>query len=273
MGRIRTSLVVAAMRAGYAARGVVYLTVGSLALAASAGGGPAPGLVGAVGRLGDLPWHRPILFALALGLLLYSVWRGTDSIVDLAGHGPGFGLVERFGLFFVALLHLVFAWYALRLGLGGAYAPGGGGRLATLVAELIAHPGGRALVMLGGVGTVSFGAYSVWKGVSSRYRAHLRRSSLLERPIPLLAFGLIARGAVFWVMGGFIVWAGWNLEPMAAGGFGDALERIRGVVHGRALLGLVGAGLIAFALYCFVEASHRVIPPAVPGRRAGPSAR
>jgi hypothetical protein len=67
---------------------------------------------------------------------------------------------------------------------------------------------------------------------------------------------------VFWVMGGFIVWAAWNFEPAAAGGFGDALERIRSVVHGRVLLGVVGAGLVAFAAYQFVEASHRVIPAA-----------
>lgn len=267
MARIGTFIIVGAMRAGYAARGVVYLTVGVLALAASAGGGPAPGLVDAVRRLGDLPWHRPILFALAFGLMLYAVWRGLDSIVDLAGHGPGFGRVERLGLFFVALLHVVFAWYALRLALGGTYAPGGGGKLVAFVARLIEHPLGRWFVVLVGVGTISFGAYSVWKGASSRYRAHLRPSVALERLIPLLAFGLIARGMVFWVMGGFIVWAGWNFEPMAAGGFGDALERIRGVVYGRAPLGLVGAGLIAFALYCFVEAACRVIPARRPTGR------
>ena len=264
MERFGSLLIVAAMRAGYAARGVVYLTVGVLALAASAGGGPAPGLVGAVRRLGDLPWHKPILFALALGLALYAVWRGVDAIVDLAGHesrvGRGFGWVERVGLFVGALLHLVFASYALRLGLGGEYAPGGGARLAGLVAALIGHPLGRSFVVLVGVGTVAFGAYSVWMAASSRYRAHLRHSALLERAIPLLAFGLVARGVVFTVMGGFIVRAGWNFEPMAAGGFGDALERIRGVDYGRALIGLVGAGLIAFALYCFVEACYRVIP-------------
>ena len=265
MVRTGSLLVVGAMRAGYAARGFVYLLVGVLALAASAGGGPAPGLIGAVRRLGDLSWHKPILFALALGLALYAVWRGLDSIVDLAGHGRGFGLVERFGLFFVALLHVVFASYALRLGIGGRYAPGEGEQLAAWVAQLIGHPPGRWLVVLAGVGTVAFGAYSVWKGATSRYLGHLRPSGLLARALPLLAFGLIARGLVFWVMGGFIVWAGWNFEPLAAGGFGDALERIRGVAYGRALLGLVGAGLVAFALYCFVEAALRVIP-GTPGK-------
>jgi hypothetical protein len=253
-------LVVGAMRAGYAARGVVYLTVGILALAASAGGGPAPGLVGAVQRMGDLPWHRPILLALALGLALYAIWRGLDAVLDLAGHGRGFGWVERGGLVFVALLHLVFASYALRLAIGGAWAPGAGARLARLVAQLIADPLGRAFVALVGIGTVSFGAFSVWKGARTPYLAHMRPSPALRRLVPLLAFGLIARGMVFLVMGGFIAWAAWNFEPAAAGGFGDALERIRGVVYGRVLLGIVGAGLVGFALYCFVEASQRTLP-------------
>lgn len=268
MARIGTLFIIAAMRIGYAARGVLYGTVGLLALAASAGGGPAPGLVGTVQRLGQLSWHKPVLFALALGLVLYAVWRGLDAMLDLAGHGRGFGWVERFGLFFVAVLYLVFAWYAARLAIGGAYAPGRGSRLTGLVAELVAHPAGRWFVMLVGVGTISFGAYSVWKGVSRQYRKHLRPTRLLARVIPLISFGLIARGVVFWVMGGFIAWAGLNNEPLAAGGFGEALGHIRSVDYGRALLGFVGFGIVAFSFYCFIEATHRVIPR-LPGRPSG----
>ena len=260
MAGIGSLVLLGAMRVGYAARGVVYLTVGILALAASAGGGPAPGLVGAVHRLGQMPWHRPILVALALGLLLYAVWRGLDAIADLAGHGRGLGLVERFGLSIIAVLHVVFAFHVLRLVIGGASAPGDGGEVANLVAGLIGNPAGRIFVVLAGIGTISFGVHSAWQGAGGGYRAHMRPLRLLDAAGPLLAFGLIARGAVFAVMGGFIAWAGWNLEPTAAGGFGDALEYIRGLPHGRALLAVVGSGLIAFAIFCFVEAAFRVLP-------------
>jgi hypothetical protein len=115
IAEIGTKLIVAAMRTGYAARGVLYGAVGILALAASAGGGPAPGLVGTVERLGELSWDKPLRFALALGLMLYAVWRGLDAAVDLVGRGPGFGGVGRFGLAFVALLYMVFASYVARL--------------------------------------------------------------------------------------------------------------------------------------------------------------
>ena len=260
MARTGSALVTGAMRAGYAARGFVYLIVGSLAIAAAARGGPAEGFLGSLDALKGQPWNKPVLFALAAGLLLYAIWRGLDCTMDLAGHGRGFGRVERFGLSFVAVLNLLFAWYALRLAIGGSWRPGKGGRFVGVVADLIQHPLGRWFVALAGIGTISLGAYSVWKGLRGRYLSHLRPSRLVRRAVPLLAFGLIARGLVFWVMGGFIVWAAWNFEPQAAGGFGDALERIHRAVYGRVLLGIVGAGLVAFSLYCFVEAAFRVLP-------------
>ncbi len=97
--------------------------VGALAIAAASRGGPAEGFLGSLDRLREHSWSKPVLLALAGGLLAYAVWRGLDAIVDLAGHGRGFGWVERFGLFFVAALHLLFAWYTLRLAIGGPWTP------------------------------------------------------------------------------------------------------------------------------------------------------
>ncbi|HET7410616.1 MAG TPA: DUF1206 domain-containing protein, partial [Paracoccaceae bacterium] len=111
-----------------------------------------------------------------------------------------------------------------------------------------------------------------------RYRRHMRRTRSLEWVAPLLGFGLIARGIVLGLMGGFIVWAAWVLDPDVAGGFGATLKRIRNAVHGRVLLGITGTGMVAFSFYCFCEAIFRVIPPR-PGTEEGenrcpePSAR
>lgn len=257
------TLVTGAMRLGYATRGFVYGLVGLAALRAAASDTAAPGLLSALSRLRETPWSQPVLLAVAAGLVAYSLWRGLDSAIDLAGHGRGFGWVERGGLFFVALLHLAFAWFAARAAFdgGGGLAEGDGSRMAHVIAGLIGDPLGRGFVVLVGVGTVSFGAYSIRKGVLCRYRLHMRRTAALVWAAPLLGFGLAARGVVLAIMGGFIVWSAWALDPTAAGGYGDTLDRIRGVVHGRLLLGFAGAGMVAFAVYCFVEAACRVIPP------------
>jgi hypothetical protein len=255
-------LVTGAMRAGYAARGFVYCIVGLIALGAAASDTEAAGLLESLGRLKDAPWNEPVLVALAAGLVGYAIWRGLDAAIDLAGHGPGFGWVERGGLAFVSLLHLALAWYSARLALGGAsFAVGSRNRAAEIVSALIGDAIGRGFVVLVGVGTVSFGCYSIWKGALSGYRRHMRQTRALERLAPLLGFGLIARGIVMGIMGGFIVWAAWTLDPNVAGGYGETLKRIRDAVHGRVLLGVTGTGMIAFSFYCFCEAVFRVIPP------------
>lgn len=262
MGRISFRLVVAAMRAGYGARGVVYALAGIVALGAALRDTQAEGLLGSLRRLKDGPFNEPILLALAAGLVAYAIWRGLDSLIDLAGHGRGFGWVERGGLFFVSLLHLAFAWYAARLALGGAsFATGSGSHIAGFLAGMMRNPAERGFIGLVGLGTVSFGCYSMWKGGSGMYRKHMRDIRTVERLAPLLGFGLIARGVVLGIMGGFIIWAAWSLDASAAGGYGQTLGRIRDAWHGRVLLGIAGAGMIAFSFYCFCEAIFRVIPP------------
>lgn len=264
------TLVTGAMRAGYAARGFVYGVVGVIALLATTGNTETAGLLGSLDRLKDAPWNEPVLLTLAAGLVAYAIWRGLDSIVDLAGHGRGFGWVERFGLFFVALLHLGFAWYAVRLAFGGPeFVADSSRRAAAALRALIGHPVGRWFVVLVGVGTISFGCYSIWKGAFGRYRNHMRHTWMLERIAPLLGFGLVARGIVLGNMGGLIVWAGWSLDANAAGGYGHTLSQMGGGWHGRTMLGVAGAGMVAFSFYCFCETIYRVIPPR-PGREAAP---
>ena len=49
---------------------------------------------------------------------------------------------------------------------------------------------------------------------------------------------------------------------------GKAFDTIRGMAFGRILLILLTAGLIAFALFCFIEAVYRIVPA-----RAGPDVK
>lgn len=250
------------MRAGYLARSFVYGLIGVIALGAAFSDGETTGFLGSLAQLRGAPFNQPILLALAAGLVCYAIWRGLDALIDLAGHGRGFGFVERSGLFFVALLHLGLAWYAIRLAMGGApFVTGSGSRAAAVLRVLINDPFGRAFIALGGLGTISFGAYSIAKGTTGFYRRNMRRNRALIWLMPLMSLGLVARGIVLGMMGGFIIWAAWTLDPDVAGGYGETLRRIRAGVHGRVLLGLAGMGMVAFSFYCLCEAFLRVIPP------------
>src|SRR3954471_4807295 len=69
-------------RAGYAAKGVVYVLVGGLALLAAVGSrlpfdapeGATTGTRGALHRLVEQPYGKIILVAVAIGLAGYAIW-------------------------------------------------------------------------------------------------------------------------------------------------------------------------------------------------------
>jgi len=63
---------------------------------------------------------------------------------------------------------------------------------------------------------------------------------------------------VLLIIGGMVTYAGWTTNPDRAVGLGEALALLETQPFGRTLLGLGGAGMVAFALYCFVLAVYRV---------------
>lgn len=267
-----TAFVTWAMRVGYASRAVLYGTIGVIALLVVARGGSAAGLLGSIRRIGHVPGAAVYLLGIALGLLGYSIWRGSDSLLNLAGHRTDWkGWIVRGGLFFIAGLYLGIAYYAVDVaflggGLTGGQNGGQGGEpgqrqlIADFLGTLMGSGVGRWFVVVVGFGTLSFGIYSIQKGATRRFREHMRRTRALEWLSPVLGFGLVVRGIVLAVMGGFIIWAGWTIDPRAAGGYGFALRKIESGDFGDVLLAVAGVGMLAFGGYCLSETVYRVIP-------------
>jgi hypothetical protein len=71
--------------------------------------------------------------------------------------------------------------------------------------------------------------------------------------------GHLARAVVFGLIGIFLVKAGIDYAPKTAVGLDGALAKLANQPYGSILLGIVAAGLIAFALHSLSDARYRRI--------------
>lgn len=247
-------------RAGFAARGVTYGLIGGLALAAALGsGGGTTGQTGALERLAGAPWGQVVLVLTAIGLAGYGIWRGTAAALDLENEGSDkTGIAKRIAHAGSGLFHLGLSVFAISLVIGSG--GGGGGGAASWTASLMSAPFGRWLVAIAGlIGFAAAGA-QVKKAVKEEYRSHTHipeKNGLIN---PAIKAGLISRGAVFAVIGGFLIYAAATANPQNARGLGGALDWLQSQSYGGILLTLVALGLIAFAGYSFIQARYRRIP-------------
>jgi hypothetical protein len=250
-------------RAGYAAKGVVYGLVAVLAImTARAGGSRVSGKREALTRLTDAPLGEALLATVGVGLFGYAIWRMLSAIFDLEGLGAqAKGALERVGHAVSAVVHGGLGVSALALALSGRRPGSDDGQARTFTAELMSRPFGQWLVA--GIGIAVLGV-AVAQFVESRrahFLSHFERGRMsagewtwAER---LGRVGHAARGVVFAIMGGFLVIAAFESQPSQARGLGGALATLARQPYGPALLGVVAAGLLAYAAFALFQSRYR----------------
>lgn len=246
-------------RAGYAARGTVYLLIGGLALWAAVGtGGRTTDSRGALATLQNEPLGQILLGLITLGLLGYAGWRLVQGLGDADHHGHDTkALVIRGGLVVSALVHISLAFFAGTLALGESGGDSGGGNQGWTV-QLMQLAWGRWLVGLIGAIVIGVGIAQVVKGWNASFLKHFSVSGQeLGKTCKVCQFGLIARGVVFGIIGGFIINAALSFDPQKAQGLKGAFSAIQQQPYGTVLMVVVSLGLLAFSAYSFVEARYR----------------
>jgi hypothetical protein len=250
-------------RVGYGAKGVVYAIIGVLALRLALGqGGRTTDSQGALDSVAQQPFGRLLLALLAVGLVGFVVWRWVQAFLDPEHLGTrGQALAKRALYFISGAIYAGLAVTAVQRVLGSAQRGGQGTRHWT--AKLLDQPLGQVLVALVGLGVIAYALKEFHNAYTTRFRRklELRRlsPSRAHTAVQLSRFGLISRGAVFLLMGGFLLRAALQSDAGEAKGLGETLAILARQPHGAALLGLTAAGLLAYALYLFIEARFRRI--------------
>lgn len=248
-------------RLGYAARGVVYLVIGGLAVQAALGsGGRTTDSKGALREVLAQPMGQSLLGLVAAGLVGYAVWRFVQGYADADGHGSELkGLAIRAGLLGSAISHALLAVYAIALVIGsGGSASSGGASTEAWTAQLLAQPFGQWLVGIAGATVIGVGVAHMIKAWKTRFERYLAMSpSQMALGRPVAVFGLVARGLVFVIIGSFLIVAAYQADPQEAKSLGEMLTDLRQQSYGPWLLGVVALGLFAFGIYSCMEAVFR----------------
>jgi hypothetical protein len=250
-------------RAGFVARAAVYLVIGVLAIKVALGaGGKLTGQQGAFKTIVRQPFGHLLLILVAVALGGYSLWRLLRAAV---GHGQedsdsGFERVSAAASGVVyALLCAVAVSILVERGSSGG---GSSGNTQKAAGGVLSWPGGPWIVGIAGGIVIALGLYQVYRGISrdflddsktekmGSFRTWFEWSGLL---------GYCARGAVFALVGVFLIDAAATYDPAKAVGLDGALAKLAQHSFGPFLLGLVAAGLIAFGLYSLADSRyHRI---------------
>jgi hypothetical protein len=253
-------------RLGLLAKAVSYALIGILAIQIPLGhGGQAADRKGVLRQLATESWGAAALIALAVGFACYALWRVIDALVDRRNKGQDpKGLAKRATSLGLGVLYAASAAAAVALVRSGSSAAGGGtGDEKQETARVLDLPAGRWIVLVVALGFVGAGLYNLYTGVTTKFREELKTGQMsrgVERPaVASGVVGHLARGVVFALVGLFLGKAAIEYDPNEAIGIDGALLKLADASHGPLLLGLVAGGLIAYALYCLVEARYRKI--------------
>jgi hypothetical protein len=257
--------IAALARAGYAAKGAVYVLVGGLALLAAAGsGGATTGSRGAMRTILTGPFGRVALALIAFGLVGFALWCFVRAFLDPQRDGTSArGWARRAGEFGKGVVNGALAVGAVGLLRGTSASRGDGQNVRDWTARLMSFPMGAWLVAVVGLGVLAYGLQQVYRGFTADMKdpLDLGKAGTAARSwaVRLSRFGTAARGVVFAIIGVFLTLSAYHANPREAKGVGEALHTLAQQPYGPVLLGIVALGLVAYGAYQLLLARYRRI--------------
>ena len=248
-------------RAGFVARGAIYAIIGILAVKLALGdGGKTTSQTGALKTIAHQPFGHLLLILTAIGLAGYALWR---LIHALLGHGPekADSAMDRVAALGSGVAYGVMCAVAIGILLGSGSSSSSSPKKPA--AGVLGWPGGVWIVGIAGLVMLGVALYQVYRGLSQDFLQDSKTEDMgrtTKRWVTWIGtVGHLARGVVFGLIGVFVIKAAVDYNPNQAVGLDGALAKLANHSYGAWLLGLVAAGLVAFALYSLSDARYRRI--------------
>jgi hypothetical protein len=248
-------------RAGYAAKGIVYVVIGALAAGVAVGaGGATTDSTGALSAIGEGPLGQATLIGVGVGLLGYTAWALVSAVTDAEGRGDEpTSWVLRASQAIRGLGYGALGIQALRL--YGHDAAQRSDATRQWTARFLDMPLGRVIVVVVGICVLGYAAYQVHDACGDGVREHLD----LDEAGPTAAtwivrfgrFGIAARAVVLALIGVFLARAGARGDAGEAGGVDDSLHALATADFHWLILGTVAFGLVAYGAYQLATARFR----------------
>ncbi|MEO3786016.1 DUF1206 domain-containing protein [Actinocorallia sp. B10E7] len=263
-------------RLGLAARGVLYMLTGLLALRIAFGSGEEEAdSSGAVQTLADEPGGEVLLWLVVVGLAGLALWRLAEAAFGQAGP-EGHKASKRLASLGRGILYTALFATTLLFTIGAGGQKSSDSRSKDLTGQAMHDiPGGRWLVLLAGIGFIAASVWMGWKALADKdFMEKLSVSGRAREIVEKLGmFGYAARSTVYAGIGVFLAYAAVTFDPDKAKGIDGTLRELAGTPVGPWLLALVALGLVVFGAYSCCEARWRRVTPGgpLPTPRPGPS--
>jgi hypothetical protein len=242
---------------GLAGRGGFYLLVAYLT-ARLAVSGSAPQQANASGALATVT--RPLLGrivvgAVAVGLLCFGIESLVAAWRDRGRDGRHPVLTALRGVFYIALTYVPASY------LYGNHQVGSEQQQRQSTSKLLGLAAGQEIVAaLGALVVIVCGwqIYSAWRDDPVSRMDLAGKPAWVDRAVRITAgVGIVARAATILPVGVFLVIAAVQYDPNNAKGLDGELAALARNSWGRALLFVIAAGLLVFAVFSLLEARYR----------------
>ncbi|MGA9277003.1 DUF1206 domain-containing protein [Ilumatobacter sp.] len=260
-------------RIGWIAKGIVYALTGVLAVligidasdgsTSNGDGGQEASQTGAIARIAENPAGVIVLWVMAIGLVIYSVWRIASVLLPADNDLKSW--LTRGGYLVSAVTYLLLAWTAVTFARAPSKSGEGSssedGKVESFTRDFMTNNAGRILIFVIGVVLFVIAGVFLWKAISATFTSQLLPGSVgpvSHRALVVLGrIGWVGRSAMMALIGFFLARAAVRFDPDDAQGLDGSLRKAASSGAGMWLVVALGLGLFVYGVFCILSAPKR----------------